>query len=114
MGWNRGVTLIESGERHRRYRRLLQSTLNKSGSRQFFPLQQREAYAFLQRLLLSPDQLIPHIRRAVAGSIVMIAYGHTVTSNQDEYITHAEDAQAKFSIAATPNTYLVDSLPICI
>lgn len=44
----------------------------------------------------------------------MIAYGHTVTSNQTDYITRAEDAQAKFSIAATPNTYLVDSLPFCM
>lgn len=112
MGWNKGVTLIESGERHRNYRRLLQSTLSKSGSRQFYVLQQEEAYGFVKRLAGSPHNLVSHIRRAVAASIVRITYGHTIKTNEDEYIIKAEDAQAKFSRAAIPNAYLVDSLPL--
>jgi len=112
MGWDKGVTLIPSGDRHRRYRRLLQQTLSKLSSRQFFSLQQQEAHSFATRLLiLPPEELQSDIRRTISSSVVRIAYGHIIENSKDSYVVDAENAQAKFGIAATPNVYLVDSLP---
>ncbi|KAG8821039.1 hypothetical protein FRC19_008296 [Serendipita sp. 401] len=112
MGWDKGVTLISSGDRHRKYRRYLHGTLGATATQQFWDLQERSARDLLRSLLDSPDQFLLHIRRVVTASVVEIAYGHKITSNNDPYVTLAQDAQAKFSVAATPNTFAVDWLPL--
>lgn len=113
VGWERGVTLIESGLRHKNYRKLLHNTLSQSASKELYPLQEAENKKFLKRLLETPENFRSHIRRTVGASIIRLAYGHEVVSDDDKYIKMAEDAQSNFSVAATPGAYWVDFIPWC-
>ncbi|KZT39769.1 cytochrome P450 [Sistotremastrum suecicum HHB10207 ss-3] len=111
VGWERGVTLIESGLRHKNYRKLLHNTLSQTASKDLWPLQESENKKFLKRLLETPQNFRSHIRRTVGASIIRLAYGHEVVSDDDRYIKMAEDAQSNFSVAATPNAFWVDFIP---
>lgn len=122
------MTLISSGEKHStfistsatssfttvlgRYRKYLHGTLSSTATRMFWPLQEREAHVLLSRLMKTPDHFLSHIRRAVTATIVQVAYGHQIVSDDDPYVSLAQDAQEKFSLAATPNTFAVDWFPI--
>lgn len=111
VGWSRAVTLAPSGERHRRYRRLLHSALSTSAVSSVFPLLESEAKKLLRNLLNNPADFAAHIRRNVEQTIVRVSYGHDGADGKD-YIALSEDAQHKFSLAATPYTYLVDYVPL--
>lgn len=53
-----------------------------------------------------------HVR--TAGAVVLdLVYGYKVKHYDDELVRIAEVASLEFSCAATPGTFLVDSLPFC-
>lgn len=112
VGWDRGVTLSPSGERHRRYRKLLHSALSSTAVQSLFPVLEAEACILVDDLLQSPAAFISLIRQSVGRTIVRVTYGHEGEGGES-YIDLAEVAQEKFSRAATPYTYIVDYVPWC-
>lgn len=101
VGWNKGVTL----------RRPIITELRSKATRQFWPVQEKAAKELILSLSKDPSDFFAHIRRAVTSTVVKIAYGHDIDSNQDPFVTLAEKAQANFSLAATPNAFVVDWFP---
>lgn len=51
--------------------------------------------------------------RAVAASVVMAAYGHKVTSNDDPYIHLVEKASRMTAASGSPGATPVDFFPAC-
>ncbi|KAF8524233.1 cytochrome P450 [Gautieria morchelliformis] len=112
IGWNQGVTLSAFGPRHRKYRKLLNSTLNSTAARRLWPIQESGVYRFLVRLADDPDHFYEHIRTSVSETIVMITFGQECSKDSFPYSEMAERTQHAFSAATSPYTYTVDILPI--
>lgn len=127
VGWRKGVTLIHSCDRHskrlahfrwclrvssERYRKNLHRVLNPNANREFQSLQEETASTLLQNLQDDPSKFFDYIRQAVTTSIVMIAYGHQITSCDDPFVVLAQSVQEHFALAATPNTFAVDWFPV--
>ena len=43
-----------------------------------------------------------------------VAYGYTVTGNNDHFVALAEESMRVGSLAGTPGKWMVDSIPICM
>ena len=63
VGRKNSVLFSPYGERLRTYRRLLHGALNPDAARQYWPVQEAELHKFIQRLLNTPNDLRPLIRR---------------------------------------------------
>ena len=117
------------GERLRKQRRWLHSVLFAEGAlERFRTVQRREVGLLLEFLLRDPDNYAEHIHRYVPSSFLLSAlihlrtrltaslmmesiYGHTVTSDDDEYLHYAEAALKGSTEVASPGAAVVDFLP---
>lgn len=67
--------------------------------------------------LLNCFSLISHINhtfiRSTGATILMLAYGYKVESNDDRLVRIAEDAMVGFAKASEPGAFLVDRIPFC-
>ena len=113
IGWDRGVTLSPFGPRHRKYRKLLNATLNSTAARKRWPLQESGAHKLLLHLAEDPSHFYEHIRESVSETIVLVAFGHECSKESFPYIEMVERAHHAFTVAASPYAYAVDIFPIC-
>lgn len=123
-------------DRFRAYRKAMHRVLgSKTTVARFNPLQEVEIRRFLLRVLHHSEDLVQHIRTYVvlripelcgpflvsltdcreAGAVILkIAYGYVIEGHgRDPLIDLANDSMKKFSIAGTPGTWLVDTIPFC-
>ncbi|KAI0045176.1 cytochrome P450 [Auriscalpium vulgare] len=92
MGWDSVITNLPYGDRFRKHRRMIWDHFNPQSVMAFRPLQRSEACVFLLGLAETPEELIRHVRRFTAATIMKIAYGHTVKSVDELYVRLAEEA----------------------
>ncbi|KAJ1309213.1 hypothetical protein OPQ81_004882 [Rhizoctonia solani] len=111
VGWESSLGMLPYGERMRKTRKLLHEGMSVRAMADLYPLQEREAIKFVQRLLKTPEQLQGHIHQTVGSSLLKLTYGYNVEGVNDHLIVLANDAMAMFSITATPGTWMVDSFP---
>ncbi|KAJ6602654.1 cytochrome P450 [Mycena vulgaris] len=111
VGRDESVLFSHYGDRLRNYRRTLNSTLGPGVAHRHWEMQQREVHKFLNRLRVSPDQLMPAIRRYAGAVVLRIAYGHIVESDDDKYVLLAEELAHITTAAIEPGKWLVDSFP---
>ncbi|KAJ6602647.1 cytochrome P450 [Mycena vulgaris] len=111
VGRDESVLFSHYGDRLRNYRRTLNSTLGPGVAHRHWELQQKEVHKFLNRLIASPDQLMPAIRRYAGAVVLRIAYGHIVESDDDKYVLLAEELAHITTAAIEPGKWLVDSFP---
>ncbi|EGN94698.1 hypothetical protein SERLA73DRAFT_187752 [Serpula lacrymans var. lacrymans S7.3] len=111
MGWESVVTQMPYGDRFRRHRRLIQDHFSRSMVESFRPIQTQEVHNLLNGLLENPELFSTHIRRFAAGTIMQIAYGHTVDSVEDKYIKLADEALTATVNYGSPGSQLVDLVP---
>ncbi|RHZ47488.1 cytochrome P450 [Aspergillus thermomutatus] len=114
VGWENGLATQTYSDRFRAYRKAMHRTIgSKVSVMQFNPLQEVEVRRFLLRVLNNPDGLIQHIRTEAGAVILKIAYGYTIEPHKaDALVDLANEVLEQFSIAATPGTWLVDTIPI--
>ncbi|KAI0060162.1 cytochrome P450 [Artomyces pyxidatus] len=112
MGWDSVITNLPYGDRFRKHRRLIQDHFSAQAIVDFRSLQRKEAYTLLEGLFETPDDFIRHIRRFAAGTIMKIAYGHTVKSVDELYVRLAEEAGIDTVTAVSPGAMLVDFFPV--
>ncbi|KAG6917491.1 hypothetical protein DXG01_002355 [Tephrocybe rancida] len=100
-------------ERHRQYRKLLNTGLGARATQSYWPLIQSEVEILLNGLVTSPKDFEKHIRRQVnaAAVIMKMAYGYTVTAD-DPFIKVAEESSIISGQATAPGKWLVDYYPI--
>ncbi|CAE7114382.1 unnamed protein product [Rhizoctonia solani] len=111
VGWETSLGMLPYGERMRKTRKLLYEGMSVRAMEDLYPLQEREAVKFIQRLLQSPQKLQEHIHQTVGSSLLKLTYGYNVEGVNDHLIVLANDAMTMFSMAATPGMWMVDTFP---
>ncbi|KAF9466030.1 cytochrome P450 [Collybia nuda] len=112
MGWSFNMVFMPYGSWWRRHRRAFHEHFHANAVLKYQPIQQREARAFLRRLLVTPETFAHHIRFTFAAMIMDICYGIKVSETNDPYISIAEEALDGITQAGIPGQFLVDLLPI--
>jgi hypothetical protein len=110
---------------------MIQEGFNANAIPAFREVQENEAAHFLDGMSTTPDVFPQHVRRSVyipshtsnsiettlhrfaAGSIVKLAYGHTVESIDDEFVVTADRAASRSVEAGSPGSMIVDLFPAC-
>ncbi|PIL34529.1 cytochrome P450 [Ganoderma sinense ZZ0214-1] len=111
IGWNRALALNSGGPQHRKFRRLLNKSLNAAAVHDYRSLQEESALDLVRLLLEAPQDFLKHIRTTVGRSIIGISYGHDIQVKGQDYISYAEGVHDVFGLAAKPYAFLVDQLP---
>ncbi|PCH38755.1 cytochrome P450 [Wolfiporia cocos MD-104 SS10] len=113
MGWDTLTSLIPYGPIWRMHRRWFQGILNERHvTEKYQHIQIREAHRLAFQLLDSPGEIMKHIRRFSAYIVMDIAYGHTGSSKDDEFIAIAEEVMSAAVEAGTPAANLYNFIPI--
>ncbi|KAF7362830.1 Cytochrome P450 monooxygenase 67 [Mycena venus] len=71
---------------------------------------QSEVEVLLQNLLVSPDRFSDHLKRMAGAIIMMVTYGHRVSTDEDPFIQLAEEVRR--TAEETPGAALVDTIPM--
>ncbi|KAJ7479887.1 cytochrome P450 [Mycena latifolia] len=111
VGRDESVLFSHYGERLRSYRRILNPTLGPGVAHRHWKMQQEEVHKFLNSLVVSPDRLMPAIRRYAGAVVLRIAYGHIAERDDDKYVLLAEELAHITTAAIQPGKWLVDSFP---
>jgi len=112
VGWGYAITGMPYGDRTRRHRRWMHDAMgSKNSVKNWAPMQRRVTYNLLSGLCDQPQALSRHINRFAASSIVEMAYGHSITSLDDEYVLLADKAMEETVKGGFPGLMLVDFLP---
>jgi len=98
--------------RFRKYRTFLHTGLNPRAAQTYRPIQEQETLIFLQGLAETPDSFVKHIRRNATGVILKVAYGYTVSTDNDSFVPIMEKAFHVQALVTTPGEWLVESFPI--
>ncbi|KAI0676742.1 cytochrome P450 [Trametes maxima] len=112
-GCDNMVAFTRYGDMSRRQRRLMQKALGPSAIPSYHPLLEIETHALLKRLFDDPENYEGHIRRYAGSLTLLVVYGYRVTSNDDPFLTLAEECVDILSnrIASGGGIWLVDVLP---
>ncbi|KAG1788575.1 cytochrome P450 [Suillus plorans] len=102
------------GDRARRQRKLMQKAFGPAVIPRYHGLMQMESRPFLSRLVTSPLQFQEHIRRYAGGLTLLVVYGHQVKSNDDPFLTLAEECVDILAnrIASGGGIWPVDIFPL--
>ncbi|KZT67723.1 cytochrome P450 [Daedalea quercina L-15889] len=113
MGFDLAMSIMPYGEKWRQHRRWFAAAfLDKKALESYVPIEQRETHKLLAGLLGSPDAFLAHIKRYVGALMMEIAYGHEVTSLEDEIVVLADKAVGATTEAGSPAATLIDFIPI--
>ena len=63
MGWDVNMGFLPYGLWWRKHRKLFHEYFRPNQVPEYQPIQRREVREFLRRLLVTPDNFIPHIRQ---------------------------------------------------
>jgi hypothetical protein len=133
MGWDWSLVLMPYGPRFSVHRRIVQQQFQLNVVTQSYqPIITRETRLLLANLADNPADFVQHLKRyfnfgrsilffrqrtnpnvlSTAGAIIMmIAYGHKIAPQGDEFVSLAEEARDVALEMGNPGTYLVDILP---
>lgn len=59
----------------------------------------------------SPHLFLTNLQRALASTIISIAYGIKISGFDDPYIVNIEESSKGFNLAGIPGSFLVDLIP---
>ncbi|EPS99953.1 hypothetical protein FOMPIDRAFT_1123536 [Fomitopsis schrenkii] len=111
-GWGLSLPNFQMGERLRKQRRWLHTSLYaKSAVDKAEPAQMREARVLLAGLLDSPDRYSEHLHRYTTSVMMEVVYGHTVTAEDDRYMHTASEALRGTTEVAAAGANIVDFMP---
>ncbi|KAJ6570102.1 cytochrome P450 [Mycena vulgaris] len=102
-----------SGSCRREHRHLFRQELEATGAaRRFRPQAVKEARDLIRRLLNTPDAFTEHFEHVIGTHILSITYGLDASPSDDRYINAAIAGLRAIGMAAVPDRFLVDVLPI--
>ncbi|KAH9853035.1 cytochrome P450 [Lenzites betulinus] len=108
------IAFTPYGDGFRRQRKLMQSAVGINNIPKYRPLLVAETYAFLQRMIDSPEDYMQHIRRFTSSQTLSIVYGYRVTSNDDPQLKQVEatiDLLSNHIASVGAGVWVVDVLP---
>lgn len=96
----------------RRQRKWYQTAIQaRNAIDSYLPLQRRETNKFLLDLIQTPQAFENHVKRFSAAMMMEIAYGHSVSSVDDEFVKFADNALTGAIEADSLVATLVDFFP---
>ena len=131
MDW--GFGLFRYNKKWKAHRRLFHKHFNSSVVSRFHPQHVKAAHELLYRLAHDPEAFMDHVRlcavlktkipcdeffnltslyRMASSLILNVAYGIDAQSLEDPSVLAIEKPVKILTIAATPGSFLVDSIPI--
>ncbi|KAF8338413.1 cytochrome P450 [Amanita rubescens] len=84
--------------RFKKYRKLLQTSLNPRAVEKYRTLMEQERLVMLRSMLRHPADFFQHVRRNAGAVIFNITYGWQVTSNDDYFVCLVEEALSILSM----------------
>ncbi|KAH8116042.1 cytochrome P450 [Phellopilus nigrolimitatus] len=111
MGWGITIPFLSYGTRLRKQRRMMQKHFNPQAITSFRALQEAEVCKFLGHLLARPANFLDDIHGLITRIILLIAYGHKVTSEEDPLIELVERSSRMSISAGSPGTTIIDIFP---
>ncbi|KAJ6538524.1 cytochrome P450 [Mycena vulgaris] len=111
MRREKSMFYISYNERFKTYRKMMHRAFNPDAAQMYWEMQEREALILVDNIVNFPDNMVEHLRRHAAAVIMKIAYGYTVSSNNDHFVALAEEHMRLGSVVGAPGKWLVDSLP---
>ncbi|KAH8114914.1 cytochrome P450 [Phellopilus nigrolimitatus] len=122
VGWSLSLPILRYGSRFRKHRRMMQQHFGAQAISSFRLTQEIEVRKFLLQLLERPEGFLGHIKRhafninpleirLVAGTLVMITYGHEIISDDDAYVDLVERAMTMTSSLGSVGTTVIDLFP---
>ncbi|PCH43251.1 cytochrome P450 [Wolfiporia cocos MD-104 SS10] len=113
LDWDRLMVVLDYGDLWRKHRKWIQGSFNDKASLLAWQVVQRREVCVLLSLLLSkPESFLQHLKRYSAALIMETVYGHTVTSDNDEYVAVIEEAMKGTVESGTAGATPVDFFPI--
>nr|VWO99573.1 Ketoreductase CTB6 (EC (Cercosporin toxin biosynthesis cluster protein 6) [Ganoderma boninense] len=110
-GWNWSLILMAYGKDFLAYRRAIQQEFAHSVVvASYRPIVLRESISFIRRLFQTPQDMSKHVKQMAGAMIMMVTYGHQVTSAEDEFVALAEAVRNNDKEA--PGSSIVDLIPI--
>ncbi|EIN09176.1 cytochrome P450 [Punctularia strigosozonata HHB-11173 SS5] len=110
MGWDWNLILMSYGKLFTAYRRVVQQEFSAPVvADRYRPVITREVHNMLGQLLRAPEGLVKHLKTMAGAVIMMVTYGHQVTSMDDEFVKLAE--QVREHGEKTPGSNIVDIFP---
>ncbi|TFK91176.1 cytochrome P450 [Polyporus arcularius HHB13444] len=116
LSWGVRAITMPYGARYKRWRALMQASLNSTAVAQYRPLQSLESKLFLRKLLDVKDSMEyrGHLSVFQMSVIFRLAYGRRVRTLQDDIVIANMKAGANFGSLQVPGKYLVESWPILL
>ncbi|KAF8509027.1 cytochrome P450 [Hysterangium stoloniferum] len=111
MGWDWNLGVMRYTERYKEHRRLFHNYFSSSATQRYNHILRKEAQMLIRVLFDKPNDFQHQLKHMAARAIMLIAYGHEVATDDDEYVQVAEAANKTFSDALNPGSFLVDFMP---
>ncbi|KAI0083867.1 cytochrome P450 [Irpex rosettiformis] len=111
IGWKFSLTSMDYSEKSKKQRKYLQSYFQKGRLQDYYGIQIKEVHQLLNDFLNDPKAYRGHIRRMAAGITMMVAYGHKVESEDDEFLAIADKGVATIEAAGAIGAHIVDFVP---
>ncbi|EIN09719.1 cytochrome P450 [Punctularia strigosozonata HHB-11173 SS5] len=110
MGWDWNLVLMPYGKSFAAHRRVVQQEFLPSiVMERCRPVMTEEVQNLLVRLWRTPDDLVKHLKTMAGAIIMMVTYGHHVSSMDDEFVKLAEAVRAHSE--HKPGTRIVGIFP---
>ncbi|PIL24606.1 cytochrome P450 [Ganoderma sinense ZZ0214-1] len=111
MGWDWSLILMPYGRPFQAYRKTIQQEFQHSVvASSYRPIIVKESLSLVSRLSQTPADLSKHLKQMAGAVIMMVTYGHQVTSAEDEFVALAEAVRENDE--KTPGSNLVDVIPV--
>ncbi|THH13596.1 hypothetical protein EW146_g6645 [Bondarzewia mesenterica] len=108
----RGRTVFNisgTDERHRRYRKVLHNGLSPRATQEYAGILEEETKVLIQGIEEAPQRLEGHYQSRHAVAIIMkVAFGYSVTQQDDFFLQAAEESSKITGWASAPGRWLVD------
>ncbi|RPD52979.1 cytochrome P450 [Lentinus tigrinus ALCF2SS1-7] len=116
LSWGVRAITMPYGPRYKRWRALMQASLNSTAVAQYRPLQSLESKLLLRKLLdlKDPMEYRGHLSVFQMSVIFRLAYGRRVRTLQDDIVLRSMKAGVNFGKLQVPGKYLVESWPILL
>ncbi|KAM5541056.1 hypothetical protein V8D89_005367 [Ganoderma adspersum] len=116
LSWGVRAITMPYGPRYKRWRALMQASLNSTAVMQYRPLQSLESKILLRKLLEAKDPMEykGHLAIFQMSVIFRLAYGRRVRTLQDDIVVANIKAGGPFGKYQVPGKYLVESWPFLL
>ncbi|KAF5350156.1 hypothetical protein D9756_009108 [Leucocoprinus leucothites] len=112
MGLGQSMPLLPYGPEWRASRKLAHVALSPAAVAKYHHVQEDLTVLLLRDFLDNPQEFFSHVRLAAGRIILVITYGLSIQSADNNYITDAEDTMQMIGESTVPGAFLADLLPI--